>query len=317
MNDKSDLYLSHPQLVIHAGYSKCMSTWLQLLFQKHKEISYIHKSNFFQLYESNYCKGVRWYDNLFSNSYHHKVHLESDEHLMLPGINENIWINTNRLEDVEKVFRRIVKVNQKPKIVIVIRNQIDMILSRYFQFIKSGGRLDFGLFVDKTISNNNYKTNMFYKYFQVLSVVEKHVGKEQIFLLNLDDYRSKQIETLNNLSDFIGVNLLEHELPSREVNVSLSARGIKLNLLINKLLIIRKKTHTCKARARVPSLMWKIPVKLLEVIDKTLIKNKNKYSLFNPQNISEIKEIFWEDNMLLKKNWGVDYNDHPVFKEQP
>jgi hypothetical protein len=156
---------------------------------------------------------------------------------------------------------------------------------------------------------------MFYKYFQVLGTVEKHVGKEQIFLLNLDDFRSKKIQTLNKLSDFIGVNLMEHELPPREVNVSLSARGIKLNLLINKLLIIRKNTHTCKAKARVPYLMWKIPVKLLEIFDKILIINKNKYSLFNSQNITETKEIFWEDNILLKKNWGVDYNDHPLFKE--
>ena len=70
----------------------------------------------FQLYESNYCNGVRWYDNLFPNSYHHKVRLESDEHLMLPGINENLWINTNRLEDIDKVFGRIAEVNKNQKL---------------------------------------------------------------------------------------------------------------------------------------------------------------------------------------------------------
>ncbi|WP_284456196.1 sulfotransferase [Alloalcanivorax xenomutans] len=300
-------------LIVHIGYSKCMSTWLQGIFYKHPDIRYACRTNFFQKYDSNFGRGIDWYLEQFSGD---GVCLESDEHLLLPEIDEDLWLNKSNMTAVSEVLGRIRQSVEKPKIIFVYRSQVDMILSRYIQFVRSGGSLSFDHFFDRTFESGRWQDYYDYRYSRLHDLLESMFGKEHFLSINIDYFKSNKEETLEKLSVFLGVPISEDLLPKKGVNVSPSYYAIKIQFLLNKIMVKRKKTHTQRASTRYGYYTWKLPMKLVEKIDSFLVKDKKRYQIVSDEKIRKIKKTYEADNLKLIERTGDNLFEYHLWMDR-
>lgn len=298
-------------LVIHVGYSKCMSTWLQELFQEHPDIGYAFKTNYFQLYDSNFDRSSQWYISQFSRQ--GAIYLESDEHLLLPEIDNDLWVNKSNIGKIDEVLTRIGSVVEKPKLLFVYRSQVDMILSRYIQYVRSGGKLSSTGFLEKVFKNGNYREFCDYRFGKLHEVMAKKFGRDSIFSINMDVYKNNSALVLADLSSFLGVCIEDKQLPSSKVNVSPSYLAIKLQLMLNRFMVTRKKTHNNRAKTRFGYLVWKGAMKLVEKVDSIVVKDKQRYKIFTKKDINEIQSEFVADNQVLESMTGVNLSSYSMW----
>ena len=296
-------------LYIHMGYSKCMSTWLQELFERHAEIHFVLKSRFFQLYRCNFEKGLDYYRTIISKG-DHKLAVESDEHLLMSAVDEQLFIHTAELDYVGLMARRIAESIEKPKIIVVVRNQVDMIVSRYIQFVRGGGKLTFQSYFDETFLNGNYKKFYGYEYYQVIKRLSEHINIDDIFIINLDDFKKNQIATLARLSGFMGIDLVKYGLPPREANVSPSYYAVKLQLLINRLFVTRKNVSDERTKCRINYYVYRIMMRAIEYLDGRLVRDKGKYRFFSPEQRDLIQQTYHEDNKKFGDLIGQDLSKY-------
>ncbi|MCH2159787.1 MAG: sulfotransferase domain-containing protein [Oleiphilaceae bacterium] len=289
-----------------------MSTWLQSLFEQHPDISYAYRTNYFQLYNSTFDKGLEWYRAQFIGK--GRLFLESDEHLLLPEIDQNLWMNKSNLAKVQEVLENISASSfDSLKVIFVYRSQVDMILSRYIQFVRSGGKLNFNQFFDLTFRGEKYLDYFDYRFGKLHELMFDAFGSENVFSINIDDFKLRKANILDELASFIGVPILDSSLPQSAVNVSPSTAALKMQLMLNKLMVARKKTHVERAKTRFGYLAWKGPMKLIEMVDSRIIKDKKRYALMTDEQIEEIKNTFAEDNKLLAAITSQDFKQYSTW----
>lgn len=306
------LVRDHNAFIFHLGYSKCMSTWLQSLFEQHPDIIYAYRTNYFQLYNSTFGKGLGWYKGQFKGE--GSVSLESDEHLLLPEIDQNLWLNKSNLVKVQEVLEKISASSlNAPKVIFVYRSQVDMVLSRYIQFVRSGGRLNFTQFFELTFQGEKYLEYFDYRFGKLHELMFDVFGRDNVLSINIDDFKLRKASIIDELARYIGLPILDTHLPQSAVNVSPSTAALKVQLMLNKLMVVRKKTHVDRAKTRFGYLAWKGPMKLIEMIDSRIIKDKKRYALMTEEQVAEIKNTFAEDNKLLGDITGQDLRQYSTW----
>ena len=263
---------TNPPLIIHIGYSKCMSSWLQSLFSIVPEVSYAYKTNYFALEDSNFDKGQEWYLNQFQGD--GDILIESDEHLLLPITDYRECFSKASISDFEKVLRNICLYPGSVKIIVAYRNTDELIVSRYIQYIRSGGSINIKEFINRFFSNGKWKEYFDYRIYSLRSMLVNFLGDDAIFLLNMDDFRKDRAGSIDRLSKFISCDLSDWADLVPKVNVSPSYYCIILQRLINVLFVKTKKCKNRRPVSRIGYYPWKATMKLLERIDKLIFSSK-------------------------------------------
>lgn len=287
--------------VIHVGYSKAMSAWLQRLFNENQEIFYVRKTNYFIPYFDNYQKGIEYYQKYFFEADKYKVVLESDEHLLMPGLHRGIWINTTNLDLVTKTMTRIQETLSEVKVILVIRNQVDMIISKYVQYVRGGGKLSVDSFLDEILyKGNNYLKYCDYRYSEVIQILWKIFTKNNVYIIILEEFKRNQEKVLNEISDFIGTKIRVRKENRKKVNVSPSYYCLRLEMILNKLFVKKKRTINQREITRIPLRLWAYSHRFLELIDAFVFKQKRREKFIGPFHEAKIQKIFHEDNKKLE-----------------
>lgn len=286
--------------VIHIGYSKSMSSWFQNYFSNHPDVFLIRKTRFFFPSYDLYSKGTGYYEQFFRDAEGYPVIMESDEHLVLPGVHESVLVNITNLPLIEETLNRIKNTVPNVKIIVIIRNQVDVLISRYTEYIRGGGNLDVDDFLDQLVYNSSYKKYMDYRYNHVLELLHSIFKKENVHLIMLEDFKDDPVKVFESLSSFLGVQVREREKNDRKgVYVSPSYYGVTAQKIWNKMMVTRKKTNTEMAQTRIPANLWEFIRKVIEKIDRTIIKNKQKRKIIGNENINKIQQLFARDNYEL------------------
>ncbi len=76
----------------------------------------------------------------------------SDEHIVPPLFHPVLRAAATTLESIAEVSRRIRYVQPHAKIIFIVRNQIDLIVSRYSEYILGGRKGDFSFFVTEFLN---------------------------------------------------------------------------------------------------------------------------------------------------------------------
>lgn len=284
-----------------------MSTWLQRLFNENEDIFYVRKTNYFIPYFDNYEKGIGYYQKYFLESDKYKVVLESDEHLLMPGMHSGIWINITNLDLIAKTMGRIKNTLPGVKIIVVIRNQVDIIISKYVQFVRRGGKLPVDAFLEEILyRDSNYLKFCDYRYSEVIRILWDLFGRDKVYIIILEEFRKAAQKIMNEMTEFIGVDISIKKQHRKKVNVSPSYYCLELEMLLNKLLVKRKRTHNKKAITRIHYRIWIYSYKILEFFDALVFKQKRRDKIIGPEHEARIQRLFSEDNrkleLLLNKN---------------
>ena len=167
--------------LFHIGYHKTATTWFQKKF-------YPLLNNYNQVDRSK----IRdfFYENKYQDFSSKKNQIFCDEELSgnihngayLGLLSENIATKISKFEN--------------PKVIIFIRNQYDIIVSSYLQYIKEGGNYSFSRYIEhKEFERSNRSSLFSFKHFDYKKLIHKYqslIGKENVYIYLFEDFITDQ-----------------------------------------------------------------------------------------------------------------------------
>ena len=298
--------------VLHIGFSKCASTYLQAFFDDHPSIFLVNQSHFFAPFDfSDFHKGAASYKSLFDGAAQNQVRLESDEHIILPLFHPVLRSAATTMDSVHEVIDRINSVSPDVKIVMVIRNHASLIVSRYSEYILGGGKKTFAEFVEEylrcSVDGRNYFEN---NYDAIAEALETHFSADRVLLLLQEDLARDEPAFMRRLCEFLGVEPFKARrrgVFSRRVG--LSRLGLGVVQRFNRMFVTEQEMSSKRARTRIiPYLPYKVILRLMRMADYYLpsVIKGDKNQVLTAEIDDELRAHFAADNAALGRRLGRD-----------
>jgi hypothetical protein len=292
--------IDHKEVILHIGMHKTASTWLQSYYfnmfegaelipnkmppWKTECLKYLIKTR-----ELDYDPAVtlRFIDNEFHEK--NKIILSSERLSGHPasGIEEGI-----------QLCRKLYKTFPHAKVVVVIRNQVDIIDSIYRQLVREGIKDS----VENFLDNDWWKTSYFdlqnYKYSSLILAYYKRFGEENVKVMFYEDFRKNKGEFVNELNDFFGVNINISKTKSNKVR---NARLNYISLIMVRYLNYLRKTEFNRGGLCGVSMNMNSLVEYLSYLFR-FIKDR---PVFTDKKIEFLRDYYLEDNSKLSELLGV------------
>ena len=224
------------RLYIHLGIHKTASTFLQNRF-------------FPILSEIKYCNLRKDYNNFL------EYFLSRDDLEFCPQQARNLLCNGINLSDKKVLIsdeqfygnvwdgcalrnRHCTRLNEtfsEATIIIVFRNQVDLLESLYLQYIKTGGSAHWTEFL-KANKHPLILSTAYFKFGEYAANLIKLFGKDKVKILLYEDMKSQPVEYLNCWCTFLGVNdnTWDKKIIKKRDNFSLSPAFVNLMRFGNK-----------------------------------------------------------------------------------
>ncbi len=297
--------------VVHIGFSKCASTFLQAFFESHPDVFLVNQSHYFAPFGINgYDKGTDYYASLFRGAQPGQVRLESDEHIVLPLFHPVLKAAATTLESVRTVAQMVHQTQPDARVLIMVRNQVSLMASRYSEFLLCGGKHTFAEFVEEFFCCSTDGVNYFQNHYsQVLDTWTQPFGRDNVLMLLQEELAEDEAATLGRLCDFIGVPFQRPATQSVWASrKGLSLRGAGVMRAFNRGVITAPQQSHVRAKTRIPHLLYKVLARGIRTADHlapaSLKGNKN--DLMPPEVRGQIRGMFDEDNRRLGELLGKD-----------
>ena len=298
---------------LHIGYSKAASTWFQKFLQKHPDVFVVCKTRYFSAFrQKNYKTDLSYYSNFFNKCEGFAIKIESDEHLILPFFHPNFKCACTNIHAVKSLALRINRQLPKSKVIIIIRNQTDILLSRYSQYILQGGTEEPSKFLNELVFNdNNFMKYMDYRYSIVINLLYDIMDQSRVLVLFHEELRENQQSFLKSLFNFFNLSFNSLEpLHLKPKNVALSAWGCQVTRNLNRVFVKEIETIYSRTKSHIPYFAWRFFVKAIRLYDSHFVNNSKKSDLFSKIEIEKIIAIFAEDNLCLSKMFDKPLKDY-------
>jgi hypothetical protein len=295
----------HPK-VLHIGFSKCASTYLRALFREHPRIHLVFKSGFFTPF---LAKDMTFadYQSFFGNSAN-LLTVESDEHLTLPGIHPELGVRTTSIEEFAKVADKIRTHLPDVKIIMIIRNQASLIVSRYSEFLIGGGSLIFDEFASKLMGEQRQPNLYFQNYYsRIIQLLEQRFPRSNVLVLLQEAMRGDTREAAITISKFIGLNdVLALKRGLRAERRSLSVAGMTVLRWVNRLFVRRPSFGDVPPVTRLPLFVFKNAVRLVRALDYFVLSRiaPPSSTLVTEERRRTILAHFHDDNLRLQNHFA-------------
>ncbi|MEM6329802.1 MAG: sulfotransferase [Planctomycetota bacterium] len=296
---------------IHVGFSKCASTFLQAFFEDHPEVFLVNQSHFFTPFGINgYDKGPAYYAGLFAGAQPGQVKLESDEHIVLPLFHPVLKAAATTLESVRQVAGMIHATQPGARILMMVRNQVGLMASRYSEYLIGGGRHGFMEFVEEFFACSTDGVDYFQnEYSRVYDVFAQTFGAQNVLVLLQEELAADEDATLQSLCGFLGVEFRRPQ--QRSVWASrkgLSLRGAGVMRAFNRRVVSEPQQSHLRAKTWMPYPVYKLIARGIRTADHwapaSLKGDKN--ALLTPEVRRRIQQRFEADNRRLGELLGKD-----------
>lgn len=282
--------------VIHIGFSKSASTFLQSIFSSASDINYIYKSGRFSIFDNKVDSPT------LSESL---LNFESDEHIVLPEWHPRLnRVRVTRIEPLEQTFAKIKENAPGSKIILVLRNQYSMIVSRYSQYVVgSGGRLNFEDFLIQMLGDDGGQNFYENYYHRIVMMLEKYFGRENILTLFYEDIKYNSEGVLKQVCEFSQHDFTNLSPSFKSKRQGLSKQGLSRVRKLNKFLVAQNQPKVEEVKTRVPKLVYDNIVRSVRLIDTG--KGGGKITL--PDHLKgRLYEHFHDDNLKLSSYFNRD-----------
>lgn len=276
------------------GYKKVGTTLLRDFFEQHPSISWSRNGGYFLLNNSDYEKRRDEYLEKIS-LLNNKINIDMFEQLSIATIKEKPDVNkfsinetldyNNLYSSKEEVANRIFNTLENTKIIITIREQLDWISSYYLHHMIT---LDpkYRSFQDflKTPEGKCVLSAGYYN--ETIKVYQKVFGKENVFVLPLEEIKNNFNDAFNRLAKFLEVESIEFLKSSAETNKGIGSLNGKFVSMASKIGIS-------------DSMMKRI--KPLYTAIKPLLLNKKNKNILNGTEQNMIKAFYATSNLETQK----------------
>ncbi|RPI75570.1 MAG: hypothetical protein EHM45_14780 [Desulfobacteraceae bacterium] len=296
-----------PKLVVHIGLHKTGSTWLQTCyFPTHPEIHYLNRIDkemdvFHYVMKAdenqwNIQHATGLVERTLKNT-NGKINLYSEENL-----SGQLW---RGCFDSKRIALRMSQVFKGLKIILIVRNQIDMLKSIYRQYVHEGGYLSFkGFLDDEKIAGKDLLEHL--KYATIIEYYMQLFGQENIYLGIYEEFERYPDTFVEELSAFMGVKKIyfDKDFHDRKINRSYSPLSLLLARGFNR---IQKTKFNPNGLLPDPSeKLFNKRYWLQNVMDKYIYYKLFAYSPIRLPNEEKIKNDYRPGNRRLCKLAGKD-----------
>jgi hypothetical protein len=294
--------------ILHIGFSKCASTYLRALFRAQPSVHMVFKSGFFTPFLQKDMTFAQ-YEALFRDD-SGVINIESDEHLTLPGIHPQLGVRTTSLEQFEQVANAIRQHLPHVKIIMIIRSQASLIVSRYSEYLITGGSLGFDELADRLMDDGSGRNLYFQNYYsRIVDILENRFPRSNLLVLLQEAMREDPDRTATVITDFLTVDSL-HEMKGglRSERRSLSLAGMRVLRLLNRMLVKRSSVGGEPPTTRIPISIYQFVVKVLRAVDYYVLGrfSPGSSTLLTEDRRRAILAHFEVDNLRLQERLGMD-----------
>jgi len=281
-------------MLIHIGYHKTATSWLQALyFSQHPSFHY--PIDYEQLWQ--HLISPHGLDFNLDNA---KKYFNT---VLTAPLDKTPIISSERLSgnphsggfDSKEIADRLKQIFPQAKILIVIRNQADMILSNYKQYIKAGGIATLEDYINPPVDGrlplfrlDNFKYDKLAQYYCSL------YGKENVSIMLYEHFQQQPINFIASLNQFAGITTDINYHFQQKVNASPSDQYIALKRYANHLnggsSFLPKKTIMPKS--------YQFIMKSIEYLEKHNILQQENLSWKNIIN-KNIDSYYQESNQKI------------------
>ena len=203
-------------VIIHVGLRKTATTWLQdVLFPNIKDINYIAKNS------DNYPQWLIKWHYLDDYAFNHDMHNIKNNFFSFVQNDKVNVLSSEAFTNTSVIYSqadRIKKIVPNAKIIITLRNPIDVIKSHYKLDIQDGinfldlekyldwKRTPFDLFKRKPI----YMPDFFYD--ENIDYYQQLFGSNNVLVLKFEDMKNNPKKYFDHLSQFLNVTIELDEL---------------------------------------------------------------------------------------------------------
>jgi|TARA_B100000315_G_scaffold220305_1_gene222860 hypothetical protein len=267
------------KIILHVGLPKAATSFMRrAIYPRLDSTKVFHSQGFFQD-EINIITKVD-FENVdmeeFRNAFKKKVDGISQESLLIcefaltgnPGDPGTDYRNfRERVDYVYKVF-------PEASIIIILRNQIDWLISFYRNIIEVGYDISFdeflnfhdGEFHGKTHDEYTNLDALSFDFSQICDYYVKLFGRENVHVFFQEDLRADPEDFIREIQKVVGCDF-EHEIKMEKVNKGFSALALTVTRFKNRLSGGQPHTHEDSLQAKIWDLFFVRAIRRLEKHD--------------------------------------------------
>ncbi len=291
--------------IVHVGFAKCASTFLQAFWRQHPDVNLVFKSGFFS---STYSLDVVRYSRMFENGHIGRCLVESDEHLLMNDRHPLLGSHGMTLEGVEEVCKRLKSALPQAKLLVVLRDQLDMMVSTYSQYLLGGGTHTLDAFASEMLCSSNDRRNYYSFYYdRILEILEDSFPGQWKAIL-FDDLTHRTERHLEGICEFMEIESLPFRPSFRDRRVGLSKLGMPLVRTLNRC-VVRRHAPRFLPDLWVPQRAYKFLCNVCRLIEYYGLKHfvqSNRHQLASQKLIDVMEVEFAESNRLLSQMLDTD-----------
>lgn len=303
--------------VLHIGYQKTATTWLQkVVLTQHAELALIVRKT----------PGAEWLEHVIGDHPFafdpERIRAAYDACLLpfagrVPFVSHEAWIGDpySGGRNTAENARRLHAIFPSARVVVVVREPIDMIYSMFRQYVQEGGTLDCESLLAARYPQRTYFDLNFLNYDDVLDLYVNLFGRDRVCVLRYESVVASPQGFLDDLLGFCGVGSLDLSgIRQRKKNRGLSMPSLKLARSLNRVLgsafnpapLISTRLATWRELRRF----------LQRRIDPRLAErnwNDDARPLLCRETVERLREHYRSHNERLEHEYGVAF-DHPASK---
>lgn len=294
-------------LVFHIGYHKTATTWLQTgYFSEHPEITLV--ANFREPWHDEFLSYlIQTPEKIFSIPQCQNIFKKQMSSLNINAHNVLVT-SAERLSghpfsggyDSYKLANRMHSCFPNARILIGIRNQMDIIFSVYKQLIQEGY---LGTFED-LINSKQWKSVAFslemYKYELLIARYFELFSKKNVLILAYEDLLKNKIEYIKRISNFLNIIYFESSNFNHITNKGIREDEIATTLFLN---------HFRKTELN-PFPLFQLSSKAIERLRKITTVFPHKKTIINDHK-EFIKQYYAPSNASLRKLLEMKLDGYP------
>ena len=198
------------------GAQRCATTWLYECMRNHPEIYLpeIKEINFFSdINGSNYLNGMEWYESHFNKVKQEKA---------IGEITPEYLLDKNAPKRIYEILGRI-------KLIVIVRNPINRIISSYGRWIRENGEIN----IEEYINNNvDYCVDRGY-YYRLIFRFKKYFSSKDIIITVYEDIQKNPKDFLGRIYYFLNVEpAFNNSIINSRFNIGINERGFFLNSIV-------------------------------------------------------------------------------------
>lgn len=293
--------------IIHIGFPKTATKWFQHHFYPNiSEKGYVERKAVFQnlirpdIWEFNEEVASQVFEKTANGQ-----RIVICEELLLGGLDIGFGIG----EFIKEMAWRIKRTFPNGEIVIFIRNQEQIILSSYSQYIKAGGTMSLKSFINsqsrfKAFFKNHHLFSLkFFEYDRVISLYRSIFGAEKVHIFFYEDFAADQETFISNFNAELRLTSPADLKTMIVENKRLSRFSINLMKLFNR---FTYKNTPFKNYFFHAERVYFYGLSVTSFIDNMKIHGKQKELAMPNEMVNEIREYYRASNKRTANYTGIE-----------